>query len=151
MELVCLPASAGRGSQPASPYRLMCLYCRLAPPPTGLGPHGHPLTCSPFIPADKIADATQVGLELSIDGQVKQSGITKDMIFDIPTLISFVSGIMKLEEGDLLMTGTPAGVGPVKPGETVSVKLTYPGLDGEVLSEYDVKAVQRDGGFEFKE
>lgn len=98
-----------------------------------------------------MADTTKVGLELSIDGVVKQSGVTADMIFDVPTLISFVSGIMKLEEGDLILTGTPAGVGPVKAGETVSVKMTYPGLDGEVVDQYEIKAVPRESGYEFKE
>lgn len=106
---------------------------------------------SPFIPKSKVADLSKVGLTLSIDGKVKQSGTTADMIFDVPTLISFVSGIMKLEEGDLILTGTPAGVGQVKDGETVQVKLTYPGLDGAVLDQYDVKAVDRKGGFEFKQ
>lgn len=105
---------------------------------------------SPFIPKSKIADTAKVGLTLSIDGKVKQNGTTADMIFDVPTLIEFVSGIMKLEEGDLILTGTPAGVSQVKPGETVSVKMTYPGLEGEVLDQYEVKAVQREGGHEFK-
>ena len=52
---------------------------------------------SPFIPKSKIADTTKVGLHFSINGKVKQSGTTADMIFDVPSLISFVSGIMKLE------------------------------------------------------
>jgi len=51
----------------------------------------------PFIPKSKIGDNTNVGLEFSIDGKVKQSGTSKDMIFPVPDLISFVSGIMKLE------------------------------------------------------
>jgi acylpyruvate hydrolase len=41
------------------------------------------------------------------------------MIFDIPTLIEYVSKIMKLEKGDLILTGTPSGVGPVKAGQTL--------------------------------
>ncbi|CAK9786378.1 hypothetical protein CC85DRAFT_284931, partial [Cutaneotrichosporon oleaginosum] len=105
----------------------------------------------PFIPKNKIADTSKVGLKLSINGNVKQAGTTADMIFDVPRLISFVSGIMKLEEGDLILTGTPAGVSQVKPGDTVDVSLSYPGLEGEVLDQYEVKAVQREGGHEFKE
>ncbi|KAL1406970.1 hypothetical protein Q8F55_006383 [Vanrija albida] len=104
----------------------------------------------PFIPKSAIADNTNVGLELSIDGKIKQKGVTKDMIFDVPTLIEFVSGIMRLEEGDVLLTGTPAGVGPIVDGETVNVKLSYPGVEGEVLSEFTVKAEDRKGGYEFK-
>lgn len=72
------------------------------------------------------------------------------MIFDIPHLIEYVSGIMRLQEGDVLLTGTPAGVGPVKPGDKVEVKMTYPGLDGKVLDEWSVGAVERKGNFEFK-
>ncbi|BEJ12072.1 hypothetical protein CspHIS471_0205320 [Cutaneotrichosporon sp. HIS471] len=105
----------------------------------------------PFIPKSKIGDTSKVGLTLSINGQVKQAGTTADMIFDVPHLISFVSGIMKLEEGDVILTGTPAGVSQVKPGDTVDVSITYPGLEGEVLDKYEVKAVQREGGHEFKE
>lgn len=111
----------------------------------------HTAHTSPFIPKNKIADMSKVGLTLAINGNVKQAGTTADMIFDVPTLISFVSGIMKLEEGDLILTGTPAGVSQVKPGETVEVKLTYPGLEGEVIDQYEVKAEQREGGHEFKE
>ena len=53
----------------------------------------------PFIPKSQITDFTKVGLEFSIDGTTKQSGTTADMIFDIPSLICFVSGIMRLEVG----------------------------------------------------
>lgn len=52
---------------------------------------------SPFIPKASIADISKVGLHFSIDGQVKQQGTAKDMIFDVPHLINFVSNIMKLE------------------------------------------------------
>ncbi len=105
----------------------------------------------PFIPKAKIGDSANVGLTLSINGATKQRGTTADMIFDVPHLISFVSGIMKLEEGDLILTGTPAGVSQVKPGDSVEVSLSYPGLEGEVLDKYEVKASQREGGHEFKE
>ena len=63
-----------------------------------------------------------------VDGQQElcQSGSTADFIFDIPTLIRYISQIMTLEPGDLIPTGTPAGVGPVAPGESISVHV--PGL-----------------------
>ena len=48
---------------------------------------------------------------------VKQDGNTKDMIFGLPELIEYISKHMTLEEGDLILTGTPAGVGQVKPGQ----------------------------------
>ncbi|WVF69672.1 hypothetical protein IAT40_004451 [Kwoniella sp. CBS 6097] len=105
----------------------------------------------PFIPKDKIKDLTKVGLQLSINGALKQKGTTADMIFSVPQLIEFVSGIMKLEEGDLILTGTPAGVGPLKDGEKFDVKLTYPGLEGEVLDQYEFEIKDRQGGYAFKE
>jgi acylpyruvate hydrolase len=115
----------------------------------------------PFIPKSKIPSVADVGLQFSINGQVKQAGTAKDMIFGVPKLISFVSSIMRLEvclmvrneadgqEGDLILTGTPAGVGPLKAGEKFEAKLTYPGLKGEVLDEYSFDVVDRKGPYEF--
>ncbi|KAF9940946.1 Acylpyruvase fahd1, mitochondrial, partial [Modicella reniformis] len=71
-----------------------------------------------FIPKDQIPDTNNVDLLLKIDGITKQNGNTRDMIFNVPNLIEHVSSIMKLQEGDVILTGTPAGVGPVRPGET---------------------------------
>ena len=56
-----------------------------------------------------------------VDGDLKQDGSTADMIFSIPYLISYISGIFRLEKGDLLLTGTPAGVGPVEPGQSQTI------------------------------
>ena len=53
--------------------------------------------CRPFIPKSKIGSVADVGLQFSVNGAVKQSGTAKDMIFDVPHLISFVSSIMRLE------------------------------------------------------
>jgi 2-keto-4-pentenoate hydratase/2-oxohepta-3-ene-1,7-dioic acid hydratase in catechol pathway len=53
--------------------------------------------------------------------ELRQLGRTKDMIFDVPTLVSYVSHVMTLLPGDVILTGTPAGVGPIQSGETVSV------------------------------
>jgi 2-keto-4-pentenoate hydratase/2-oxohepta-3-ene-1,7-dioic acid hydratase in catechol pathway len=55
--------------------------------------------------------------------EVRQLGRTKDMIFDVPTLVSYVSHVMTLLPGDVILTGTPAGVGPIEAGETVSVSI----------------------------
>jgi len=74
------------------------------------------------------------------------------MIFPVPDLIAFVSSIMKLEEGDLILTGTPKGVGQIKGGEKFEAKLTYPGVEGDVVSEYEFDCVDRQGStYEFKE
>jgi len=57
------------------------------------------------------------------NGRVRQSGRTSQMIFDIPYLISYISSIMTLCPGDLISTGTPSGIAPMKPGDTVAVSI----------------------------
>eukprot|EP00897_Mesotaenium_endlicherianum_P005481 jgi/Mesen1/4961/ME000248S04243 len=79
---------------------------------------------SDFIPRSQVADPQALELWLKVDGVEKQRGSTSDMIFSIPFLISHISSIMTLEEGDLILTGTPEGVGPVKAGETITAGIT---------------------------
>jgi 2-keto-4-pentenoate hydratase/2-oxohepta-3-ene-1,7-dioic acid hydratase in catechol pathway len=57
------------------------------------------------------------------NGEVKQSGRTSLMIFDVAYLISYISSIMTLYPGDLISTGTPSGIAPMKPGDTIEVKI----------------------------
>lgn len=73
----------------------------------------------PFIETE--FDPSDVRVVTEVDGQVKQDGRTSLMVHDIPTLIEYVSGIMTLLPGDVILTGTPAGVGPIAAGQTVSV------------------------------
>lgn len=72
-------------------------------------------TFAPMGPAlvtpDEIADITQLHLTATVDGQVMQSGHTGDLIFDIPYLLSYISEDITLLPGDVISTGTPAGVG----------------------------------------
>lgn len=70
-----------------------------------------------FVPADKFADLRDVDFYLEIDKQEVQRGYTKDMIFWVDDIIAYVSQFVTLKIGDLLFTGTPAGVGPVKVGQ----------------------------------
>ncbi|KAF9344000.1 Acylpyruvase fahd1, mitochondrial [Mortierella sp. AD094] len=93
-----------------------------------------------FIPKEQISDHSNVDLLLQIDGVTKQQGNTRDMIFGIPTLIENVSSIMKLEEGDVILTGTPKGVGPVLPGETITCELAF---EGKVLSQLRFPVIDR--------
>jgi 2-keto-4-pentenoate hydratase/2-oxohepta-3-ene-1,7-dioic acid hydratase in catechol pathway len=69
-----------------------------------------------FIPGNQKVTA-------SVDGQVKQSAQLSDMIFDIPTIVNFVTSVMTLLPGDIILTGTPAGVGPMVVGGKVSVAI----------------------------
>ncbi len=62
-------------------------------------------------------------IELYLNGEVKQSSNTKNLIFKIPELVSFISKIMTLEKYDVIATGTPVGVGPVKIGDKIEVKI----------------------------
>lgn len=55
--------------------------------------------------------------------EVRQLGRTKDLIFDIPTLVSYISHVMTLLPGDVILTGTPAGVSPLTDGDTVTVRI----------------------------
>jgi len=75
-------------------------------------------TCCPIgprlVPASTFADPQAIGLKLSVNGEVKQNGSTADMIFSIDEQIAIASRIMTLDPGDLILTGTPAGVGVPK-------------------------------------
>jgi 2-keto-4-pentenoate hydratase/2-oxohepta-3-ene-1,7-dioic acid hydratase in catechol pathway len=69
-----------------------------------------------FDPADAV-------LTTRVNGQMRQMASTRDMVFNIPTLIAYVSSVMTLEPGDLIFTGTPSGVGELKSGDEVLVEI----------------------------
>jgi len=58
-----------------------------------------------------------------VNGEVRQDGRASDMVFDIPTLVAYISGVMTLEPGDLVLTGTPEGVGTLSEGDVVEVEV----------------------------
>ena len=68
-------------------------------------------------------DPFKLAVTTRVNGAVKQSGRTADMAFSVPFLIRYISNIMTLDEGDLIATGTPAGVSPMKDGDTVEVEI----------------------------
>lgn len=68
-------------------------------------------------------DPADLSIETLVDGEVRQSSRTSLMIFDVGTLVSWVSQAVTLEPGDLLLTGTPEGVGPLSAGQTVEVRI----------------------------
>ena len=74
---------------------------------------------SQFIPKSSIPDPHNVELWCKVNGALKQSGNTKDMIFTIPYLISYISQYFRLEPYDVILTGTPAGVSAVKEGDVI--------------------------------
>lgn len=79
---------------------------------------------SSFIPKEKIVDPHNVELWCTVNGIARQKGSTKDMIFNIPTLLSYISNYFTLDEGDVVLTGTPAGVGPVQTGDVIQGGIT---------------------------
>jgi 2-keto-4-pentenoate hydratase/2-oxohepta-3-ene-1,7-dioic acid hydratase in catechol pathway len=68
-------------------------------------------------------DPSDLAVSCRVDGELRQSGRTSQMMFDVATLISYVSAAMTLEPGDLLVTGTPEGVGPLAPGNRAVVTI----------------------------
>mgnify|MGYP001766526873 CR=1 FL=1 len=77
--------------------------------------------CGPVVAAG--VDASDLSLRTFLDGEVRQDGRTSRMIFDLPALVSWVSQAMTLEPGDLLLTGTPEGVGPLAPGQLLELEI----------------------------
>ncbi len=75
---------------------------------------------SKFLPLEKIGDINNINFRLELNGNIVQQGNPKDMIFPIDQLIAYVSKFTTLKIGDLLFTGTPAGVGPVKIGDRLT-------------------------------
>lgn len=73
-------------------------------------------------------DPTNITVTTRVNGEVKQNGNTRDMAFDVAFLISYISAIMTLYPGDLIATGTPAGVSRMKHGDTVEVEVGGVGI-----------------------
>ncbi len=78
---------------------------------------------SEFIPAGRIPNPHGLTISCTVNGQLRQHSSTEAMLFTIDRIIAYASTLFTLEEGDLLFTGTPEGVGPVKPGDVVEAEL----------------------------
>jgi 2-keto-4-pentenoate hydratase/2-oxohepta-3-ene-1,7-dioic acid hydratase in catechol pathway len=72
-----------------------------------------------LVTADEVPDAGAIEFTLTVNGDVRQRASTRDLIYDVPRLVELYSHAMTLEPGDLIATGTPAGVGPLEPGDAV--------------------------------
>lgn len=110
------------------------------------------LPISHEIPFDRLPDPHNVLLWLSVNGKMRQRDSTNLMLFRIPRILSDISKVMTLEEGDIVLTGTPKGVGPIQGGDLVKCGLEADGRDVvEAEIEADVVDDQTEGGYEFKE
>lgn len=87
-------------------------------------------TSAPLGPAIVTKDEIEgpFHVQLRLDGEIKQNGSTRDFIFSIPVLIEEISSYMTLEPGDVIATGTPAGVGPLTSGDVVEVEIDGIGI-----------------------
>ncbi len=73
-------------------------------------------------------DPSKLAIATRVNGAIKQDSSTADLIFDVPTLIAFVSMHMTLEVGDVISTGTPSGVGNLTPGDAVEIEIEGVGI-----------------------
>lgn len=78
---------------------------------------------SVFVPAKQVADPQQLQLKLTVNGEVRQHGNTRDMLRSTATLIAVVSRYFTLEEGDIVLTGTPAGVAKIASGDRLEASI----------------------------
>ena len=89
---------------------------------------------SAFVPASGVADLQRLRLRLTVNGEVRQDGSTADMLRPVAQLISEASAWFTLEAGDILLTGTPAGVGPIRSGDRLEAV-----IDGVGTLRVDVR------------
>jgi 2-keto-4-pentenoate hydratase/2-oxohepta-3-ene-1,7-dioic acid hydratase in catechol pathway len=84
---------------------------------------GHDSFCplGPWL--ETVLDPSDLRLTTRVNGTIVQDGRTSQMVHDLPAQIAFMSGVMTLLPGDVILTGTPSGVGPIKDGDTVSVEI----------------------------
>lgn len=88
-----------------------------------------------FVPlADLGGDVQNLHFELAVNGEVRQQGSTAEMLFTVDRIIAAVSQYITLRMGDLIYTGTPAGVGPVAPGDCLTAT-----LEGRELLNFDIR------------
>jgi 2-keto-4-pentenoate hydratase/2-oxohepta-3-ene-1,7-dioic acid hydratase in catechol pathway len=90
---------------------------------------------APFVPGDALADLRDIGIRLSVNGTVRQDGNSRDMLNPIVPLIQHICGHFSLQAGDVILTGTPAGVGPLNPDDQLQLELVG-------LSQFSTRVVQ---------
>jgi 2-keto-4-pentenoate hydratase/2-oxohepta-3-ene-1,7-dioic acid hydratase in catechol pathway len=84
-----------------------------------------------LVTADEIADPNNLDLSIKVNGELRQNANTRYLVYNVQKLIEYGSSMYTLHPGDIIMTGTPAGVGPVKPGDVMQVYIQSVG-EGEV-------------------
>lgn len=103
---------------------------------------------SDLIAKTQIPDPHNVELSLTVNGEVRQRDNTNLMLFRIPRQLSDISKVMTLEKGDLVLTGTPKGVGPVQVGDVMRAGIKVGGTEVESI---EVEVEEREGPYHFSE
>lgn len=80
------------------------------------------------VPLARIGDLSALEVHCRVNGQPRQHGKACDMAFSVPAVLSYISHVMTLEPGDLVLTGTPAGIGPLLAGDVVEVEIPGVGV-----------------------
>ena len=131
VELAAIIGKPGRNIPRARAYHHIAAWC-IGLDMTVRGPEERSLRKSidsyavlgPWlVTADEIADPAALDLELRVNGEPRQHANTRDLTLTIPELIEFASAFYTLHPGDVLFTGTPEGVGPVKPGDRLTAEI----------------------------
>jgi 2-keto-4-pentenoate hydratase/2-oxohepta-3-ene-1,7-dioic acid hydratase in catechol pathway len=76
-----------------------------------------------LVTADEIPDPSALDLSITVNGERRQKGNTRDLILSVPELIEWASSFYTLLPGDILLTGTPDGVGPIRPGDLMHARI----------------------------
>lgn len=92
-----------------------------------------------LVTADEVGDPSALDMTLWVNGEMRQHANTRDLVLDIPGMVQMAAAVMTLYPGDIIATGTPAGVGPVQGGDTVRIRI-------ERVGEMAVPVVQGSGG-----
>jgi len=87
-----------------------------------------------FLPAERFPNPSDISFSLEVNGEMRQEGNTSDLIFSFADIISYVSQFYTLKTGDLIFTGTPSGVGPVRKGDNLVARLA-----GETVLDFFVR------------
>ena len=96
-----------------------------------------------IVDAADVEDAGSLEVRTWVNGELTQSGNTRDMVFDIPFLVEYLSSFMTLRPGDMISTGTPRGVTDVQPGDEVVVEVENVGrLQNRIVSEAEYRSLR---------
>ena len=100
-----------------------------------------------IVTAEEIGDPGALHLSLSVNGELRQSASTRDLIYDVPALIEYASSFYTLHPGDVIFTGTPEGVSAVKPGDVMTASISGIGaMDVKIADRWFSDRPAADGG-----